>query len=563
MRTGLRVLTPILSLFLRERRAMLMAGAALAGLTAIAGIALLGVSGWFITATAIAGLTPAAALAFDVFSPSAAIRFLALARTGARYGERLATHDATLSVLAGLRETLFRGYAAPQAARALALRPAKLLFRLTSDTDALDALYLRVLVPAGVAIASALGVSLAFAWIDPRLAASVGLFLLGCGLAIPIIAARAALAPARRRAHGLEALRARVGDLAAARTDLLMAGRLQAQIQAVRAAETRLAQADDALNRIDTAVTIGFGAVSALLLAGILLAVAALAERSLIGAPAAALCILMAFAAVEPFAALRRGALELGRTLVAARRITPRLCPPGKSGPQSAPPADLAIRIESVSFRHPGAPEPVLDAISLSLARGEKIAIVGPSGSGKSTLLSLIAGDIEPETGKIASLATALLTQRTELFQDSLRDNLRLADPDADDGRLTEALQAAGLAALVATLPQGLSSRLGEGGAGLSGGQARRLAVARLMLRNTPIWLLDEPTEGLDGATARDVMARVHAAAGDRSLVIATHLRREAIDADRLLVMHQGGIVTTCGRGTIDFNAVLSDLRPD
>ncbi|MGV8939690.1 MAG: thiol reductant ABC exporter subunit CydC [Allorhizobium sp.] len=563
MNTGLSVLTPILSLFLRERRGMLLAGAALAGVTAIAGIALLGVSGWFITATAIAGLVPATALAFDVFSPSAAIRFLALARTGARYGERLATHDATLSVLAGLRETLFRGYAAPKAARALALRPAKLLFRLTSDTDALDSLYLRVLVPAGVAIASALGVSVAFAFIDTRLAAGVGLFLLGCGLAIPVIAARAALAPVRRRAHALEALRARVSNLVAARTDLLMAGRLQAQTQAVGAAEARLAEADDALNRIETAVTVAFGAVSALLLSGILLAVASLSEHSLIGAPAAALCLLMAFAAVEPFAALRRGALELGRTLVAARRIGPQLRRPGHSAIRSAPPADLALQLAGVDLRYPGATEPVLEDISLSLARGEKIAIVGPSGSGKSTLLSLIAGDIDPETGAIASLHTALLTQRTELFQDSLRDNLRLADPEAGDERLGDALKAAGLAALFASLPKGLSSRLGEGGAGLSGGQARRLAVARLMLRDTPIWLLDEPTEGLDGETARDVMARVNAAVVGRSLVIATHLRREAVDADRLLVMERGRIVTTCDHGSETFNAVLSSLRPD
>ena len=127
---------PILALFLTERRAALLAGALLAAATVLAGIALLGLSGWFITATAIAGLSSATAFAFDVFAPAAAIRFLALARTAARYGERLTTHDATLGVLAGLRVEVFRNWAQPQAAQRLLKRPARLLFRLTADIDA-------------------------------------------------------------------------------------------------------------------------------------------------------------------------------------------------------------------------------------------------------------------------------------------------------------------------------------------------------------------------------------------------------------------------------------------
>ena len=190
-------LTPIIKLFWRERRGGLMAGTALSAATVLAGIALLGVSGWFVTAAAIAGLTTATALAFDVFAPSAAIRFLALSRTAARYFERLQTHDATLRVLAGLRVSLFRGFAAPGAARALGLRPARLLFRLTADVDALDSLYLRVLVPAAVAVVAGLAAILALGFLSWPFALAVGAAIVMPGLAIPALVAARAEKPAR------------------------------------------------------------------------------------------------------------------------------------------------------------------------------------------------------------------------------------------------------------------------------------------------------------------------------------------------------------------------------
>ncbi|MBN8893196.1 MAG: ABC transporter ATP-binding protein, partial [Rhodospirillales bacterium] len=164
--TGWASLRAVLRLFRQDRRLLLGGGAALSAATVLAGVALLGLSGWFITATAIAGLSSAAALVFDVFQPSAGIRFLAILRTAARYGERLVTHDAALAVLAALRERLFRAYAAPNAARALLARPARLLFRLTADVDALDTLYLRLLVPAAAALATAAAVGIGLGLLD-------------------------------------------------------------------------------------------------------------------------------------------------------------------------------------------------------------------------------------------------------------------------------------------------------------------------------------------------------------------------------------------------------------
>ncbi len=271
-------LKPILRLFFAERRRALLLGAALSAATVTAGIALLGLSGWFITATSLAGLSAAAAITFDVFAPSAGIRLLAIVRTAARYGERLTTHDATLGVLAALRERLFRGFAEPGAARALLHRPARLLYRLTADIDALDSLYLRILVPAAVATGAALAASLVLGLMHPVFGLCFGLFLAGAGLGLPLIAGRAARKHARRRAHGIEALRSRTIDLVAGQTDLLMAGRLAAQRGTIAAADAYSARADDRLNRVETGLTFGFGLVSTLLLTASLLAVAVLAE---------------------------------------------------------------------------------------------------------------------------------------------------------------------------------------------------------------------------------------------------------------------------------------------
>lgn len=558
-----RALAGLLPLFLAERRKVLLAGMALAAATVLAGIALLGLSGWFITATALAGTSIAAALTFDVFQPSAGIRFLALARTAARYGERVVTHDATLALLAALRERLFRGYAAPGAARPLFARPARLLFRLTVEVDALDNLYLRVLVPGGAAFATALAAGLGLGLLDWRLGVGLACALLLIGLGLPLLLAMRAERPARRRAAALEALRARSIDLVAGQTELLMTGRLPAQVAYIAAAEQRLAQAEAALNRLDVAAGFGFAAAGALILAGAMLAAAALAEAGLLSAPQAALVMLVALAALEPFATLRRGALDLGRTAMAARRLAAPLRVPSPVPVLAAPPPGLAASLRCVTFRHPGTARLLFEAFDLDLAVGERLAVIGPSGAGKSTLLALLTGEVAPQSGHIAALPRAVLSQRTDLFRDSLRGNLLLGDPRARDPDLWRALEEAGLADVVRALPQGLDTALGEGGAGLSAGQQRRLAFARMLLRRAPLWLLDEPTEGLDGETAAHALRWIMDRPRDFSILCFTHLRREAVIADSLVRLEQGRIAARWQRGEPGFQDALSELRPD
>ena len=559
-----RDLRLVLRPFLATQPRALLLGCLLAAVTVLAGMALLGLSGWFITATALAGLHAATAFTFDVFMPSAGIRLLALGRTGSRYGERLVTHDATFAVLAELRVRLFRGWARPEAARDLLMRPARLLFRLTADIDALESLYLRLFVPAAAALGAALLAGIVLGFMHVGMGVAIALWLCAVGWGLAFLIARRARQPARQRAHAVEALRARAVDLVAGQADLAMAGRLDAQRAALMNADAHLAQADLALNKLEAAAGFAYGSAGTLTLVGVLLAVGALVSEGVIGAPGAALALLIALTATEPFAALRRGALDAGRTWLAVRRLAPRLDPSVEEGARPARTAlTAAVQVDQLTVMHPGSLLEVLSGVSLHLNAGERVALVGASGAGKSTLLSVIAGDLTPRAGQVQAQPACLLTQRTELFQDSLRDNLRLADPQASDERLWSVLHAAGLDADVRALATGLDTRLGEGGLGLSGGQSRRLALARLLLRPVPLWLLDEPTEALDAATAHDVLQRLAQQAGPRTLLIATHLRREAALADRLVCMAQGRIVADLRRGTEAFAAALRGLRPD
>ena len=554
-------LRTVLRPFIATAPRRLALGAALGALTVLMGMALLGLSGWFVTATALAGLSATTAILFDVFMPSAGIRLLALGRTGARYGERLVTHDATFAALADLRERLFRGWAQPEAARALTARPARLLFRLTADIDALESLYLRLGVPAIAALGAALMAGVVVAFMNVWLGLALTAWLLASGWGIALWLTRRARPPAMRRAQATELLRTRAVDLVSGHTELAMAGRLDAQRDALAAADLRLARADMALHRFEVRAGAAYSVAGTMTLCGVLLAVGALVGEGAIGAPAAALALLIALTATEPFAALRRGALEGGRTWLAVHRLAPRMAE--AVSPAACDAAGPDVVLHGVHAVHAGGTVPALHAISLRISAGERVALVGPSGAGKSTLMAVLAGELAPTRGERQVPPHCLLTQRTELFQDSVRDNLRLADPAADDARLWSALEAAGLAQEVHATAGGLDTALGEGGLGLSGGQLRRLALARLLLRDSPFWLLDEATEALDTDTAHDVLQRLATAAQGRTVLVATHLRREAALADRLICLQAGRIVADLPRGTAAFDAVLRGLRPD
>ncbi|WP_172424378.1 ATP-binding cassette domain-containing protein, partial [Vandammella animalimorsus] len=245
-----------------------------------------------------------------------------------------------------------------------------------------------------------------------------------------------------------------------------------------------------------------------------------------------------------------------------------------------APEAGLAAQLQHVWLDSGRSGLARLQDCSLTLADGEVLALVGASGSGKSSLLALLAGELAATRGTVRALPSLGLPQQTALFSDTVRANLNLQQRALDDAALWAALELVGLKDAIAARPAGLDERLGEGGLGLSKGQGRRLALARLLLAQIPqtplpgtgtgtggagaagaLWLLDEPTDGLDAATAQALLQRLAPTLRGRSVVLATHMRREAALADRLLLLEHGRITAQAVHGTAEFEALLARLR--
>lgn len=545
-------LLAILALFWRGHRVWFLTGLALAILSLAAGIGLLALAGWFIAATALAGAA-GLGLAFNFFSPSAGIRFLAILRTAGRYGERVVTHDATLRFLAKLRVTVFAALLTGDFASLARIRGGDFLQRLTGDIDLLDALYLRLAVPllsALTVIATLTGLLLAF---DLWLAFGVGALLALTGILLPAVLGHATRRSARRLAAGERALRLRTIDLARGQVELAMAGRLAAQRDGIGKAHAMAETASRAINRQETLAGASLFVAGQAALAFALWRGAALLRDDQIDGAQLTMILLLALGATEALTLLRRGLFELGRTILAARRIAPYT-----TGPQRLPVARAAthgwvlsgpLMLDAVGFRYAPSRLAVLEGVSDEIRQGEIVALVGPSGSGKSTLLGLVAGMHVPSAGRVLiggqaldSIAEpvlrrtiGLLGQRTELFRDSIAGNLRLARPDADEAVLWQALRRAGLEQTIRRLPQGLETVLGDEGSGLSGGERRRLALARLILADPAIWLLDEPTEGLDRAMAAAVLDDILTAAAGKIVLLATHRPEEAAKAHRVL----------------------------
>lgn len=545
----MRALLAILGLFWRGDRIWFLAGLALAILSLAAGIGLLALAGWFIAATALAGAA-GLGLAFNFFSPSAGIRFLAILRTAGRYGERVVTHDATLRFLAKLRVTLFGALLARDFASLARIRGGDFLQRLTGDIDLLDALYLRLAVPllsALTVIAALSGLLLAF---DMWLALGVGALLSVTGILLPALLGYATRRSARRLTAGARALRLRTVDLARGQVELAMAGRLAAQRDGIGKAHGMAEAASLAINRQETLAGASLFVAGQAALAFALWRGAALLRDGQIDGALLAMILLLVLGATEALTLLRRGLFELGRTVLAARRIVPYIA--GSQRLSVAPAGAVLsgpLTLEAVGFRYAPGRRAVLENVSGEVRPGEVVALVGPSGSGKSTLLGLVAGMYAPSAGRILIGGQALdtiaepilrrtvglLGQRTELFRESIAGNLRLAWPDADEAALWQALRQAGLEQTIRQLPQGLETVLGDEGSGLSGGERRRLALARLILIDPAIWLLDEPTEGLDRAMAAAVLEDILAAAKGKVVLLATHRPEEAAKADRVL----------------------------
>lgn len=541
-----RPLLRILCLW-RSRAPWLLAGLIVSLAALAAGVALMAVS----------GATVGAAVATGVVVAPFALRGLGVARVALRYLERLMTHAATFRALADLRVWFFRKLSVT-AAGGLGFRQAgDMLARLVGDVEALDGLYLRIIVPLAGALFLLPALVVLIAPHDALLALVIGLLFALAALLLPWLAARSAVAAGSHLAAAAGALRiAALDSLTGLREVRAFSaeGRMLANVQAREAA---LLSAQHTL-MTRTALA---GAASFLCAQAALLAVLLAAGSNPAGAVAAVFLVVAAFEAVGGLP--RAGALA-GHAAAAARRVLEAAeAPVAVAEPDrpAAMPTAFGLRFDGVHFRwQPDRPE-VFTGLTLDVPQGARVAVLGPSGVGKSTLSALILKVAAPQEGRvllggvdIASLpADAVrtrigwLSQATHLFDDTIRANLKLARPDADDAALWAALEAARIADVVRALPDGLDTWVGEGGARFSGGQGRRLALARVLLSQAPILILDEPCAGLDADTERAFFATLNDTAEGRTVVLIAHRLTGVERLDRIFRLSSGKAVAAAG----------------
>ena len=537
----------------------LVSGIILSLITSMAAITLLSLSGWFITASAMAGLLSidGNVLAFNFMLPAAQIRALAIMRTLGRYAERLVTHEATFRVLAQIRGWFFQQLIPLVPGRLALMRSGDLLSRMTADIDALDALYLRLVAPVFVAILGVTAVTIVLATYAPIISIANGLILLVAAVYVPWLFNRLGSEGAERITVLMANYKIRQVDTLQGFADLLVNQayeRYSVFLQQFSDRMIHTQRQNNCLTGISSAITFLLSQISftvVLILAGLLYT-----ENQLTGSEVALVvfCVLASFELVTP---LPQALQMLAKTQKSAQRIRQvAKLKPTIIEPQQILllPQSYDLQLSDVCFRYSDQQDWVLKNINVQIPLGTKLAIVGASGSGKTTLLHLIMHYFDPEIGQVALAGYSLsqygseplmtcfgvLSQRSQLFATTIKENLLIAKPDATAKELDAAIKAAGLEKFISYLPEGLNTWVGESGVKVSGGEARRIALARLYLKDAPILILDEPTEGLDSETERDVFQALSVFATQKTIIMVTHRAAGLSLVDKVYRMEQG-----------------------
>ena len=553
----MRALLPFLRLF-KFAKLPLFLGLVLMITGLASSIGLLTTSGWFLAATAIAGL----GTLFNFFYPSASVRGLAIGRTLFRYFEKLVTHDATFRILAKLRVQVFEKIIPLSPGVLNRYRNSDLLNRLVSDVDTLDSLYLRLIAPFITAIFVILAMCIGLSFVNAPLALGLGLSLLLLVFVIPTVFYQLGKKFGDKLVHSRALYRTQFLEFIQAQAELLLfnaedklkdnMAKTEANWQADQQKEANLS---------------GFSTALSLFLNGLIIAAMLwFSSQAEFGDDEyrMAFIALFTFAALASFEILMplgSAFLHIGQVIASAERVTdiieqqPLVTFNGKA--EFDQNATTLIETKDLSFTYPERQNRALENLNLTIQKGQKVAILGKTGSGKSTLLQLLVRNYDANQGELFLAGKPIadysedtlrsqfcfLTQRVHVFSDTLRQNLKFASAvNIADEKMIEVLNQVGLGKLLEQ-EQGLDIWLGDGGRPLSGGEQRRLGLARILLNDAPILLLDEPTEGLDRETERQILRLILAHAENKTLIMVTHRLTAIEQFDELYVIDEAKLI--------------------
>jgi ATP-binding cassette, subfamily C, bacterial CydC len=550
-----RVLASFIPLFKNQMSWMLL-GMLLSVLTVLFGFALLSLSGWFISASSYVPLVAGLAWQFNYLLPASGVRFFSLFRIAGRYGERVVSHQATFRLLTDIRIWFYQKLEPLAPAHLMQYQTGDLLSRMVGDIDALDHLYLRVLVPTIVAILVSLIVLLFFACFSWQISIVILFAAVAAIFLLPLLFAFLGRTASK-------ALTLHEAQLKASIVEFLQGMSVLALNSQGQHFLNQLAEKNQTLLLKQKKLSVFSGLSSALmiLLMGLTVltvvwfAVHLVNVNKLNGALIAMLALgtIAWFEAVNP---LPKAYQYLGKTSASARRILdvveqkPAVSFADK---QTVALSGFAFQVRDIVFAYPGG-NTVLNDFSLAVPEGEQLAITGYTGSGKSTIAHLLsrcwdvqAGFIELGGARLQQLTetqlrdtVAMLPQQPHIFNTSVRDNLLIANEAAVDSALWSALEQVGLREFVEKLPEGLDAWVGEQGKVLSGGQQKRLALARMFLTTAPVLILDEPTEGLDRVTEKKVFTSLQYWSRGKTMILISHNPRHINLMDRVVNLSTG-----------------------
>ncbi|KDB08652.1 ABC transporter, CydDC cysteine exporter (CydDC-E) family, permease/ATP-binding protein CydC [Burkholderia sp. lig30] len=533
------------------------AGIAVSLVTLIGNVALMAIAGWFITSMALAGINH---VAIDYFTPAAMIRGCAIVRTGGRYIERLVTHEATFRLLAKLRVWFYTRIEPLAPACLQHTRGADLLARIHADIESLNHVYLRVIVPMATGALGTLLIVATMAAFSVAGALVTLFFLALAGVVLPALVFRRTRGPAAAGVAQRAQLQDAVVDDLQGLAELRVYGATERHVQRVERLSGTLIDTQVRLNDVKALSQAALGTCASLAMWGVLLISIPRVSGGTLPAADLAMLALFTLASFEAVMPLPLATQMLGESLAAARRIFALAdSAPAVHDPEVATPltAGNDLRFSHVGMRYPGASRAALDDVSFELPAGRRIAIVGESGAGKSSIANLLLRFWDYEKGSITlggvelrdasptelRARIAVVAQDTYLFNATIRENLLLARPDAGADALVAACRTAQLHDFIMSLPQGYDTEIGEAGTRLSGGQARRLAIARGLLLDAPVLILDEPTEGLDTVTEAALLRTIMELMRGRSVLLVTHrLSALAELVDEVIVLDDGHI---------------------